>query len=379
MDHPAKDADGMITGDEFQLLTDLIYEAAVVPELWPAVLGRLAGVSDSVGGLLFTASLEGMRWVGSPEIQDIFAEFIRDGWAAINPRPQRLAASPPVGFITDYDYFTQEELDNDPTYDFCRKRGLGYSTGTLFNVPSGDSIIFSFEKAHAKGPVPPKVTAFLDQLRPHLGRAALLAARLGLENARAMTQTLAEVGLPAAVLRGPGRLYAANPLFEALMPELCQDRTARLTFSDPAIDRLFTDGLQLFARAITGLSARNVCSIPVPAQRGRVPMIVHLLPVRRAARDIFSQASALLVVTPVDRDAVPSAEVIAGLFDLTPAEARVARGVAGGLTLGAISDTAGISRETVRSQLKAVLAKTGLSRQAELVALLAGLTLPLSN
>ena len=73
---------------------------------------------------------------------------------------------------------------------------------------------------------------------------------------------------------------------------------------------------------------------------------------------------------------MPDAELIAGLFDLTPAEARVARGVAEGLTLDAIGNKASISRETVRSQLKAVLAKTGVNRQADLAALLAGLRLP---
>ncbi len=366
----------MISGDEFQLLTDLIYEAAAVPELWPTLLGRLSSLSDSVGGLLFTANLDGMRWVGSPDIRDIFEEFIRDGWAAINPRPQRLAANPPVGFISDYDYFTQEELDADPTYDFCRRRGLGFSTGTLFNVPSGDSIIFSFEKAQAKGPVERKVIEFFDRLRPHLGRAALLAARLGLEKAWAMTQALAEVGLPAAVLRGPGRLSAANPLFEALMPQLCQDRLARLTFSNPAIDRLFADGLQALARAIIGSSTQGVCSIPIPAQPGNVPMIVHLLPVRRAAQDIFSQASALVIITPVDRGAVPNAELIAGLFDLAPAEARVAREISAGTTIEQIADRTRLSRETVRSQLKSVFAKTGLTRQVDLVALLSNAGLP---
>lgn len=360
----------MISGDEFQKLTDLIYEAAVVPELWPTALGRLSGLTDGAGAVLFTANLDRIRWAASPDIYPTMVEFLRDGWAAINPRPQRMGASPPVGFVSDHDYFTQEELDTDPVYDFYRKRGLGWATGTMFNVPSGDSIIFSFEKAWAKGPVERKVIEFFDQLRPHLGRAALLAARLGLEKARAMTQALAEVGLPAAVLRGPGRLYAANPLFEALIPELCYDRPARLTFSDPTIDRLFCGGLKMLDRAIIGLSAQNVCSIPVPASLDRVPMIVHLLPVRRAAHDLFSQASALVVITPVDRGPVPSAEVIGGLFDLTPAEARIAREISAGATIEQIADRAALSRETVRTQLKSVFAKTGLTRQVDLVALL---------
>jgi DNA-binding CsgD family transcriptional regulator len=104
-------------------------------------------------------------------------------------------------------------------------------------------------------------------------------------------------------------------------------------------------------------------------------MILHLVPVRGAAHDLFSGAEAILAVTPVIPRQVPTAEVIQGLFDLTPAEAKVARAIAELQTVERIADTFGLSRETVRTQLKSVLAKTGVGRQADLTALLAGASL----
>jgi DNA-binding CsgD family transcriptional regulator len=80
----------------------------------------------------------------------------------------------------------------------------------------------------------------------------------------------------------------------------------------------------------------------------------------------------LLIITPVDRATVPSAEVLQGLFDLTPAEVRVAQGIVQAQTVESLAVNFGLSRETIRNQLKAVLAKTGLSRQQELISLLAG-------
>ena len=62
--------------------------------------------------------------------------------------------------------------------------------------------------------------------------------------------------------------------------------------------------------------------------------------------------------------------------DLTAAEARVARAIAQCRTVEQIAAEAGTSPQTVRSQLKGVMAKTGVSRQAELVGLLAGAALP---
>ncbi|WP_462119605.1 helix-turn-helix transcriptional regulator [Methylorubrum extorquens] len=63
-----------------------------------------------------------------------------------------------------------------------------------------------------------------------------------------------------------------------------------------------------------------------------------------------------------------------GLFDLTPAEARVARDIARGLGVPEAAVQAGVTEGTIRSQLKAVFAKTGTSRQAELAALLNGIS-----
>jgi DNA-binding CsgD family transcriptional regulator len=169
-------------------------------------------------------------------------------------------------------------------------------------------------------------------------------------------------------LRGGGRLFAANALFEALVPSLFQDRTHRLVVADEWADALLADALA----ALPIGNRHAVRSIAVAATPERVPMVLHLLPVRGAAHDIFVQSTALLVVTPVDRSAVPTAQVLQGLFDLTPAEARVARGIGQAETIDALAEATGVNRETVRSQLKAVLSKTGVSRQQELVSLLAG-------
>ena len=60
------------------------------------------------------------------------------------------------------------------------------------------------------------------------------------------------------------------------------------------------------------------------------------------------------------------------LFDLTPAEARVARDLAEGKTVADIASGAGLG-STIRSHVRGVLEKTGCNRQTDVVALLAGL------
>jgi DNA-binding CsgD family transcriptional regulator len=60
------------------------------------------------------------------------------------------------------------------------------------------------------------------------------------------------------------------------------------------------------------------------------------------------------------------------LHGFTAAEALLAASLARGLTLELAAVERGISYETARTQLKHVFLKTGCRRQAELVALLAG-------
>ncbi len=66
----------------------------------------------------------------------------------------------------------------------------------------------------------------------------------------------------------------------------------------------------------------------------------------------------------------PSEELLAEMFGLSPAEARLAQRIARGDSLEDIAADAGIKMPTARCQLASVFGKTGTNRQPKLVALL---------
>ncbi|MGH6868554.1 MAG: helix-turn-helix transcriptional regulator, partial [Methylocella sp.] len=70
----------------------------------------------------------------------------------------------------------------------------------------------------------------------------------------------------------------------------------------------------------------------------------------------------------------PPVELVQSLFDLTPAEARVARGLASGKTVEAIATDGGTSANTIRTHVRGVLEKTGCNRQVDIVALLTAIS-----
>jgi DNA-binding CsgD family transcriptional regulator len=68
---------------------------------------------------------------------------------------------------------------------------------------------------------------------------------------------------------------------------------------------------------------------------------------------------------------LPSEEVLAALFGLSRAEARLAIGLLRGRSAAEYARLAGVGVATIRSQLHSIFVKTGVKRQAQLVALLA--------
>jgi len=59
----------MISGgaQSLEQLIDMIYEAAVLPDRWKDVLNSLSGRFGAKGGILFTSSLDNVRWLGAGE------------------------------------------------------------------------------------------------------------------------------------------------------------------------------------------------------------------------------------------------------------------------------------------------------------------------
>jgi DNA-binding CsgD family transcriptional regulator len=358
-------------GDGFEALIDGLYEAAVIPEQWQ---GWLEGVARDCGATAALCSRISDARVSVISTSDAFKEMWDEIWlaqgGAQNERTKRAIAFRHAGFITDGDVFAPGEAERLPLYrDFLIPRGYGSGVATAITIPSGDFAMVNLEKPFADGPFSRRIVAALDQVRPHLARSALIANHLEVERARTAASALELMRLAAAVLGKGGRILAANSLLTRLMPSAIEDLPSRLKLTDAGADALFATALEVLGR---GEHKAAIRSIPIRARDGLPPIIFHLVPVRGAANDVFSQATAILVATPLVQAAAPSPDIVAGLFDLTPSEARLAALIAGGHSPREAAAALGWTEGTARSTLRQVFAKTGVTRQAELVGLLRG-------
>ncbi|WP_375161678.1 helix-turn-helix transcriptional regulator [Bradyrhizobium sp. RDT46] len=148
-------------------------------------------------------------------------------------------------------------------------------------------------------------------------------------------------GLAAAVLGHGGKVLAANDALLAYEPDIRIGTGSQLEISNPAAHALFVT-------ASEGRSASaHGASIPIRRTRTREAFVVHVLPMRGSGRDVFSGAEFLLYVTPVIQQPGPPPEILQALFDLSPAEARVAAMIAKGSSVDAAAQALSVKPNTI--------------------------------
>ncbi len=354
-------------------LEDRIYEASVLPEFWRPVLRDLATAATGGEGIIFARRDAEIRLVTS---SDQYARDAQEFFSLYpeNERTRRLVAARHPGFMSDDDVFGAGERETLPIFrDFFIPRGYGSGVATVIPLTASESVIVHCEGRYDGTPYPRKKLAWLDSLRPHLARAALVSSRLAFERAKTAVETLAALGMPACAIQIGGEVVFANEAFSAESQYWTTRGANRIALTDGRVDAMLYRALQSMR------DGYGVSSLPIAQSQDRPAAVLHVVPIRRAAHDLFARASAILVLATGSVAAMPAPSLLQALFDLSPTEAVLAAHIAAGQTLEQVALARGKSVHTVRNQLKSVLAKTGCARQVDLARLLAQLVPPINQ
>lgn len=347
-------------------LIERIYEAAFVSEMWPDVLRSLADVSGSAIGSLLVFSTRAPPFARSTAEfdQEAVRAMSSPGWM-ISAADRDAAYAGHRGFYVTSDLLTDAMCARDAIGAFMKQRDFGEQASARIELPTSESAVFTFDRRLADGRHAPGQIDILNSFMPDLSRATLVAARLGVAKAQSTVAALQLIGLPAAVMTRFGVVLATNRGFDALADLFVAVAGGGLAILDSAANRLLKSAVEH-----AGLGAGVVSSIPIRREE-QTPLVVHVAPLKRGARDIFSGADVLLAVTEVrPGTSTPSAAILAALFDLTQSEVRVATLIAQGRTIAEIAVDIGVTLKTARTYLDRIFAKTGVHRQSDLAAML---------
>ena len=115
------------------------------------------------------------------------------------------------------------------------------------------------------------------------------------------------------------------------------------------------------------------CVFALPRRMGR-PLAARVSPVFEPEPALMStlkrRTVVLVKLIDLDERAHLAGSCLRELFDLTPAEARLAVALVGGQSLKEMAVSFGVADGTVRGQIKSIFMKTETSGQPELIALL---------
>ena len=135
----------------------------------------------------------------------------------------------------------------------------------------------------------------------------------------------------------------------------------------PTLDWIRVSANRLLARGKARYTRAADVWVIVPRVDGR-NLVLHSVEIGSGRKRLPGR---VIIAVDLYESAHPQPEVLNTLFGLTQAEARLAVYILQGESPAEIAHRNGTSIATVRSQLASVFAKTQTSRQAELVSLLA--------
>jgi DNA-binding CsgD family transcriptional regulator len=214
----------------------------------------------------------------------------------------------------------------------------------------------------------------LQRLVPHMLRVTQLNRQLAELETRALAAEAVLDGLVTAMIlvNAKGRVVHMNTAAEQII--IAGDG---LTASRFLLDAVRPAEGKLLRRLVASALQvpRNLTASPggvmrISRRSSCAPYEVLVAPISAATLtlDFDGPLAAVFVRDPEARVITPT-DRLQSLYALTGAEARLLQALLAGDTLDTIAERVGVSRETLRSQLKAVFLKTGTSSQIELIRL----------
>lgn len=367
--------------DRLHEIIGLIYEAAIDPERWIAVMEQVSqslnaaaitllmhdfstsGVADGPPGVV-------IRTVGfDPAYIASYVEY----YAGTNVWARNEEALREGMAVTSERLYPQAELDSTEFYaDWLRPQQLKHAMGGIIVRDGPLAVKLSALRSGHVGCYTEPELDFYRRLLPHLRRACQINKRLEQERCQSAPAVAASqwaansTHLGILTLSESGQILASNPRGESLLRgpsplRMCEGKLAGQEPHDTAqlmksLQHTVSSGGTTHAR-LGGESPWGTCY---------VTMMPAPTTTMWTASEYRQLVLCLITESSLSRR-VASARQLMELFTLTPAEARLARAIAQGDSVEDHVRAEGVRPSTARTQLQSIFAKTGVTSQRELI------------
>ncbi len=365
-------------------LIDRCYGAATDDDAWPVLLKEIREFLDGHGATLFFTDTQ-LRPVDRFFGDNISPESIADYQAhfhTIDIRMQRSIPGALNTIATDYDLVDDAIINGHEFYqDFLRSAGHRYIVAAILDLDDGSHAFCSCHRGLKQDHADSDILDRAGLLLPHLRRSLQLRNKVSVIRAKseAAFEALDGLGQAMFLVDAQGRILWQNSWADhilrqqdGLMTSDCELRT----LSAPANTEL----QELIGSAINASNrprARpgGLMSIPRPSLKRSYQALVTPLAkgpeMKLVSRQLSTTPSAAIFIMDLEQKSVPRTEVLRTLYNLTPAEVRLAIALGSGATAKDYAEETRLSVHYVRWLIKQVEAKTDTRRISDLIRLLA--------
>lgn len=364
--------------DELLKTIDILYDCAREGFDHQRAISQMSRALDDTGLCLVEIDLSGNFNLLAyenipPQAMDV---MVNGGWTPQDHGILRNFSIIPVGFpVLHRTVESDEEFYQSGLYKRAMEPWQLHSIGLclLDKHPTG-GVLNGFLRTPDKPEIGAEDLSRMSVLNKHLWRAMQLRDRIErIEEALIRTSNVLDLLEYGLVLLDD----AAKPIYvNAAARHIFESRDGltlergRFSISDRQAQREFRSLTDTLSIAGIPISAKAGGVVRVPRSSLKRPYSLLAVPLGNSHFSGVEGAGAAVVIFDPAAQRTTVVDLFVASYDLTRAEARLAMALAEGASLDAYAEKQGISRNTAKSHLHSIFAKTHTSRQPELVSLL---------
>lgn len=312
-------------------------------------------------------------WI-SHNMDPNYQQLYRDYFVNVDPVIPTLKALPMGSMHQSRHVLSPDFKQSEFFQDYIKPQGIENLAGGFLNLTDTQVALFGMQRSDSMGLYTRQEMKLLNNLAPHLQRAIQVNQHLLNLEEKAHIASKALDRLPVGVVFVDAKAKAVyvNRKFEKLIAvnkSLCI-KSGQL-IADTSRN---TNALNKLIQEAGNVENRRGGSLIIENADNSQSLNVLVTPISPRQRTILgaegSRANVVLFISTTGQQHDLPLNILKDLYGLTQAEAQLAANLANGDSLETYAEKQGVSKNTVRNQLKACFQKTGVNRQAELVNLL---------
>jgi DNA-binding CsgD family transcriptional regulator/PAS domain-containing protein len=365
-------------------LIGMIYDCAIEPSRWPPTLAEICHSVECMSGAILLLDLEHSRhrfaysWGLGPEWANRYFEHsgVLTGFYSRAFSKDICLDGEPLQLSSLMDRVG--EAGKRIYAEWTQPQGVCEMVQTVVLRQARRLAVFGANRHESVGALTERELTIMRLLVPHIRRAVAIIDILDAKNVEISTlaATLDSFNAGILVVANQGRILHANSAARGMLSERAPIAAVNgfLSVRDKQAREALARAIEL-AQTDEATIGENGIGI---ALRGQGSAVAHVLPLARGElrTRLAPQATAAIFVTQSSDPAPGDIGAVAASYGLTPAEMRMLSQLAAGASPAEAAEVLGISANTAKTHLAHIFSKLGVSRQADLTALVNRLVPP---